>query len=156
MRIYNYSPDNGIFIGAAEADESPLEEGVWLIPANATTTPPPSTEIGQQAVFSNGAWQVLVIPTPSPPTQEQVIAKYESALDAHLDAVAVAYRYKDRFTFALRAGYPGPYHDEGAAFAAWMDTCNVQAFALLQSVQSGAAALPTIEDFIAALPEFVL
>ena len=90
------------------------------------------------------------------PTQEQVIAQYESYLDSHLDNVAKQYRYKDRFSFATRAGYVGPYQSEGIAFAQWMDNCNVQSFALLSDVLAGNAELPTIEEFIGGLPEFVL
>lgn len=84
------------------------------------------------------------------------IAQYESALDEHLDSVARLHRYDTRFTFALRAGFPGPYHDEAVAFATWMDACNVQAFTLLSEVQAGTATMPTIEVFIASLPGFVL
>lgn len=90
------------------------------------------------------------------PTQAQVIAQYEAALDEHLDSVARQYRYDNRFTFALRAGYPGPYHDEAVAFAGWMDSCNVQAFAMLGQVIGGEASMPSIEDFIGGLPAFVL
>lgn len=82
------------------------------------------------------------------------IARYEAALDAHLDAVARQYRYDNRFTFALRAAYPGPWQAEGSAFAQWMDACNAQSFALLQQVLAGEAELPSLADFIAALPEF--
>lgn len=82
------------------------------------------------------------------------ISRYESALDAHLDSVARSYRYDNRFTFALRAAYAGPWQAEGIAFAQWMDTCNAQSFALLQQVLAGQAALPSLEEFIAALPEF--
>ena len=93
---------------------------------------------------------------PPAKTQAQIIAEYESALDAHLDSVAKLHRYNDRFSFALRAGFAGPYQAEGIAFATWMDTCNVQAFALLQEVLEGKAELPTVEDFIAMLPVFSL
>ena len=93
---------------------------------------------------------------PAAPTPQAIIAMYEGALDGHLDAIAQQYRYRDRVTFALRAGYPGPYQVEGAAFGAWMDACNQQAYALLASVQRGDVEMPTIDEFIASLPEFVL
>lgn len=89
-------------------------------------------------------------------TPADIIADYERALDQHLDAAAQSRRYNDRFTFALRAGYPGPYHAEAVVFAAWMDDCNAQAYQLLQDVQAGTATLPTVEAFIAALPVLVL
>lgn len=84
-----------------------------------------------------------------------LIDKYEAALDAHLDSVAREYRYDNRFTFALRAGYEGPYKVEGVAFAQWMDACNTYAYALLQQVSSGTVDEPTKEEFIDGLPVFV-
>lgn len=107
-------------------------------------------------IITVGPGGVPYLSDPAPPTQEQEIAKYEAALDAHLDSVAQQYRYRDRVTFSLRAGYAGPYQPEGVAFAQWMDLCNVQAFTLLGDVLSGTAVLPTVEDFIAGLPAFVL
>ncbi len=92
---------------------------------------------------------------PEPPTQVQVIASYERALDAHFDAVARSYRYDSRFTFALRAGYRGPYFEEASAFALWMDECNVAAFARLQRVLDGQEPTPTVEGFLADLPPFL-
>lgn len=83
------------------------------------------------------------------------VALYEAALDAHLDSVAMAHRYRDRFTFALRAGYPGPYHAEGVRFATWMDECNTQAYALFESVTINGAVPPTVDEFIASLPTFL-
>lgn len=108
---------------------------------------------GKRIVAGKGG--VPVLADPEPPTQEEVIKQYEAALDAHMDGVAKANRYDNRFTFALRAGYEGPYKAEGVAFAQWMDTCNVEAFALLNDVLAGKADLPTVEAFIAGLPEFV-
>lgn len=97
-----------------------------------------------------------ILQDPPAPTTAQKIALYENALDDHLDGVAKLHRYDNRFTFALRAGFPGPYHDDAVAFATWMDGCNVQALALLSEVQLGNAPIPTIDEFIASLPEFSL
>jgi len=98
------------------------------------------------------------VPTLSTPalTQEETIGRYEAALDNHLDSVARQHRYNSRITFALRAGYPGPFHAEGVAFATWMDACNAQAYQMLEDVLAGRRPLPTVDDFLAALPEFVM
>lgn len=86
---------------------------------------------------------------------EILVRRYTDALTGHLDAVAQARRYDNRITCSLRAGYPGPFQAEGAAFAAWMDTCNALGYQILAEVQAGARPLPTVDEFIALLPEMV-
>lgn len=88
-------------------------------------------------------------------TQAEIIAEYESALDRHLDSVARVHRFKDRHSLALRAGYTSPYQPLGTAFANWMDGCNYQAYQRLQRVIAGTEPMPTIEEFINDLPEFI-
>lgn len=51
MKIYNYDND-GFYIGESTADESPLEKGVYLIPANATTIKPPVYKEGFDIKFN--------------------------------------------------------------------------------------------------------
>ncbi len=58
MIIYNYHPVTKEFLSQCEADESPLEPGVYLIPANATDMAPPTEGDNQKAVFDNGAWSL--------------------------------------------------------------------------------------------------
>jgi hypothetical protein len=207
--VYNYRPKTGEFLSASPADFSPLEEGVLLVPANATDIKPPELQARQSAVFADGDWhlqpdwrgvplvstetgaEVAITETGVTPAdvgatdqprpsaahawrdgawvldaalqavleaeaQAALLKAYESALDAHLDTVARAHRYDSRFTFALRAGYEGPYHAEAVAFAQWMDACNIQAFGVLQGVLDGKRELPTIEALIADLTVFTL
>ena len=65
MNIYHYNSD-GFLVGASEADESPLEPGVFLIPAMATETVPPNVAEGMRVRFDGGAWVVESIPEPEP------------------------------------------------------------------------------------------
>lgn len=60
MKVYNYDK-NGEFINESIADESPLEPGVYLIPANSTTEPPPKQEEGSISIFENDSWTVKTI-----------------------------------------------------------------------------------------------
>lgn len=89
------------------------------------------------------------------PTEAELLAQYEAALDAHLDSVAQAYRYADRTRLALRAGYPNQHQVLATAFGTWMDNCNNIAKQLYIDVQAGNVAMPTIPGFIASLPAFV-
>jgi hypothetical protein len=98
-------------------------------------------------VFANDQWSLDVVAE-----RNSIIAQYESALDAHLDAVAKADRWRDRFTFALRAGFPNPWQAKAEAFGTWMDECNAQAYKLLNAVKAGTSALPSVDEFIASLP----
>ena len=66
MKIYNYAPDTGIFHAEGLADESPLEPGVFLIPAHATTLKPPKATLPKVAVFKDGKWSIETLPPPPP------------------------------------------------------------------------------------------
>lgn len=61
MNIYNYDAD-GFFVGESEADESPLEPGVYLVPSLATATVPPTIGEGLRAKFNGETWDTLPIP----------------------------------------------------------------------------------------------
>lgn len=59
MKIYHYAPTNGAYLGEGEADESPLEPGVFLVPAFATDSPPPDFVPGESiAVRTGNEWVV--------------------------------------------------------------------------------------------------
>ena len=56
--IYHYD-EQGRLRGQSVADESPLEPGVYLIPAMATNTAPPDTKENQACIFTGGNWKVV-------------------------------------------------------------------------------------------------
>ncbi len=74
MNIYHYHPDTGIYLGTGKADESPLESGVWLIPASATTIEPPEPVDGFACVWANGDWELQAIPEPETEPEPEPIA----------------------------------------------------------------------------------
>lgn len=69
MNIYHYNSD-GFLVGASEADESPLEPGVFLIPALATKAVPPNVAEGMRVRFDGDAWVVEAIPEPEPEPEQ--------------------------------------------------------------------------------------
>jgi hypothetical protein len=66
MKIYNYHPTTHVFISEGEADPSPLEEGVWLIPGDATDVAPPKIPVGMRAIWEGDKWRTENIPMPEP------------------------------------------------------------------------------------------
>ena len=94
-----------------------------------------------------------IVPYVPPPLTPADIV---TAMDALFNAVAQAKNYDNRLTCALRAGYPGPFRDEGVAFATWMDGCNALAYQMLTEVQAGTLTMPaTTDQALALLPEMV-
>lgn len=91
-----------------------------------------------------------------PPTQAQIIAALEAAVQAHLDGTAKAKGYDDIKSAALRAAYPGPFHGEGEAFATWMDACWAACYAVESDVAAGKRPIPTADALIAELPALSL
>jgi hypothetical protein len=56
---------DGYFVGFTVADESPLEPGVFLIPAGCIDVAPPVIPEGQRAKW-DGVWVLENIPQPEP------------------------------------------------------------------------------------------
>ncbi|MGK2740533.1 DUF4376 domain-containing protein [Tepidicaulis sp. LMO-SS28] len=56
----------GIFVGEAYADPSPLEPDQWLIPGGCVTTVPPEIPEGKRARWTDSAWLIEDIPAPAP------------------------------------------------------------------------------------------
>lgn len=56
MNAYSYDPVTGEYLGATVLRESPLEPGVWLLPAHATRVEPPQAEPGHAVCWDGSVW----------------------------------------------------------------------------------------------------
>lgn len=54
--VFGYHPESGIYTGKVVAFESPLEPGVWHIPACATELEPPEAADDELVFFEAGEW----------------------------------------------------------------------------------------------------
>lgn len=90
---------------------------------------------------------------PYVPSRSEVIATYTAALTRHLDETAQSKRYDDRISCMARAGFSGPFQAEATAFAIWADTCNALGYQIMAEVLAGQRELPTIDEFLALMPE---
>ncbi|VXD04281.1 hypothetical protein [Pseudomonas sp. 9Ag] len=95
---------------------------------------------------------ILIDPPVYDPAPEDIERALTVALNKYLDTVAGQRRYDSRFTCSLRAGFPGPFQEEGRVFAAWMDACNMAAYQLMAEVKADGRAVPTEAELIAAMP----
>lgn len=74
MKIYNYHPYTNEYVGDSVADESPLEPGVYHIPAFATLVEPLDPKENHAIVFNVEAneWTYIELPPLLTESQEQI------------------------------------------------------------------------------------
>jgi hypothetical protein len=99
---------------------------------------------------------VFAQPTPAALSREELIAANIDAVEAEMNRQAALKFYDNIKSAALRAGYPGPFHDEGVAYATWMDECYALAYTVLGQVNAGTRPMPTPEESVAMMPPLVL
>lgn len=161
---------DGFYVGEVAADESPLEPGVFLIPAGAFEDPPPKEPAGMKARRVNGKWVLVTIPKTTEPqpepkpepepekTPEQLKKEYEDAIQLFMDNSARSYGYDNLLTAITYAEEPAvpKFQNEGKAFRAWRSLVWAYANEQLALVMSGKREMPTIEQIIQELPAFVI
>lgn len=99
MIVYQTRAD-GVFVGLAEADPSPLEEGAWLIPGGCVVVEPPSFVEGERARWDSESevWIVEPVPPPEeaelpPPEDRHILSKatlWRRVTDAEAEAMDAA------------------------------------------------------------------
>lgn len=95
-------------------------------------------------------------PEPEPPTPEQIIEMFRLAIQGHVDATARSRNYDSGTSLAGYVASTNPtWAAEAQAFVAWRDAVWLYAYVELDKVTGGQREAPTVEDFIAELPELV-
>jgi hypothetical protein len=88
----------GLLVGPTEADESPLEENVFLLPAGCTFTPPPDDiPHGKWPCWRYGEWGFIALPEPEPDVEPAIgddedvspLAKLQTFLLANPDVATL-------------------------------------------------------------------
>lgn len=159
MKIFNYDAFNGQFISETDADESPLEPGVFLIPAFATEIQPPEQE-GYNAHFIDGDWQLVAIPQPVIPTEEELIAiaseAVRQALQVAIDAKARELGFSGGNALMLYVGFTNAFQATAQVFATWEVSVWVEAGEYKDQVIAGTAPMLSPEEAVAMMPELVM
>jgi hypothetical protein len=75
---------SGAFIGTTLADESPLEPGVWIMPARTTDVEPPACADDELPQWNGVGWHVIPRP-PAPSVHEIALAKIKQFIAANPD-----------------------------------------------------------------------
>ena len=78
MNVYQ-TDHAGVFVGVVEADESPLQPGVPLIPGGCVLDAPPAFAEGERARRDGGTWVIEPIPQPVSEPEEQPATRLAKA-----------------------------------------------------------------------------
>lgn len=144
MIVYQ-TDSKGYFVGPVNADPSPLEPGVWLIPGGCVTTAPPDIAEDEGARWTGDAWIIETIPEPEPdlPPPPPTLDDHRRAVDDHVEAVARARGYNNAATLASYVNSTvAAWAEEAGAFIPWRDAAWVHTFTRLEGVLQGAQEPP--------------
>jgi hypothetical protein len=121
MIVYQ-TDKNGALVGALQADPSPLEDGVWLIPAGCVETAPPSFSEGQFARWTGDVWVVEDIPAPEP---EPELTPEELAEQAKQERIAELKHFLRDTDYVALSDYDEHKPEVLAQRQAWRDEIRV-------------------------------
>lgn len=89
------------------------------------------------------------------PTQAQVIATLEAAVQTYMDAQAQGAGYDSLLSAVSYAG-SAKFGAQAGAFIAWRDACWSYCYGVEAAVQAGTQAVPTAAALVAGLPPITI
>ncbi|MEH6436705.1 hypothetical protein [Massilia sp. DD77] len=122
----------------------------WFDTMHAVKDPNTPTPLPLLAV---GSVRDAVLP-PHEPTEAEVLAGYEAAVDAHIHAVAQAFGYMSIISAISYADEPAVarFQQEGIALRRFRSECYAKCHEVLADVKAGVRPQPTHAELIAELP----
>lgn len=153
----------GFFLSMVEADYSPLEEGVILIPGGCVQAEPPELQPGRRAHWTGQGWEYFdaqvvdlvtdAIDSIGELTFEARLAVYTDAIQARLDDFARTRGYGSILAACSYATSTVPrFLLEGQYCVGLRDQTWVQCYAILDAVQAGEREIPSLDELLAELP----
>lgn len=112
-----------------------------------------SSEWRHDAVVASQV-QIDAIRNP-PPTLSQIIASFEAAIQAELDADAQAKGYDNILSACAYAGAANPFQIEAQLYVTRRGNAWHYCYGELAKVQTGTRTMPTISQIISELPKRV-
>ena len=79
-KVVSQLDSNGYYVRPTEADESPLEPGVWLIPGKAVDVPPPDVPEGFRAKWDGSTFVMEELPPPEPEPTPPTLLERQNAV----------------------------------------------------------------------------
>lgn len=86
--VYQYDVA-GMFIGQTDADESPLEPGVFLIPARCVEVAPPEFTGDQWPRWNGAKWELIAVSPANDNQPASPVDKLREFLNANPDVAAL-------------------------------------------------------------------
>jgi len=158
MQVYQ-TDSNGYFSGIVQADESPLEPGVWLLPGGAVDEVPPQCGAGEIARWYMGGWQIESLPKnpdappPEPETPEEIKDRLTAFIDDYVEAAAKLRQYNGAAHLASYVASTVPeWAAEAQGFVAWRDQVWLTVIAEMIAVEAGEKQVPTEAELTELLP----
>lgn len=112
--------------------------------------PIPAFDAGLIGKYWDG--QAFATPTPAPESPEQIAARLERAVDAHLDAAARLEGYDNIVNACGYAAAPNPFQAESQSFVSWRGNVWATCYRIYDEVAAETRPLPTEAELIALLP----
>lgn len=181
--VYLYDAETREFTGTYEAQESPLEPGVFITPEASTDTPPPDFLVGQATCFIDGEWRhvpdvrgiwysldgevvsvdsllEVISPTytrePPPLSIQQRFESVRNALQAAIDTKAKELGFSGGDSLIQYVGFENVFQPMAQVFATWEVSVWVEAGIYRDQVIAGTAPMITPEAAVAMMPELVM